>query len=80
MRHVGNHVKGVWCPYEKICYCVPGWYGVDCTSTKPLCSESDCTNGGTCNDLDFFQMSGCDCTGTGHHGELCQFKDCKGWF
>ena len=74
-----NQIKGVWCPYEKICYCAPGWYGIECKNTKPLCNESYCSiNGGTCNDLDFLQMSGCDCTGTGYHGAMCEFKDCSG--
>ena len=73
-----NHIKGVWCPYERICYCAPGWYGIECKNTKPLCNESYCAiNGGTCNDLDFLQMSGCDCTGTGYHGAMCEFKDCS---
>ena len=72
------HVIGVWCPYENICYCAPGTYGNKCKDTAPYCKEEFCFNGSKCNDLDFLQMNGCDCTGTGHHGPFCELNDCSG--
>ncbi|XP_041670250.1 cubilin [Cheilinus undulatus] len=60
-----------------ICYCSPGWQGVNCDQNINECSSNPCQNGGTCTD----SINGFTCACTPQWtGPLCQTaqQECGG--
>ena len=62
---------------DYICFCQPGWTGVNCETPIDLCDSGPCQNGASCNNFQTFYTCDCPPGFTGADCEIGKNQSCE---